>query len=536
MINSVKQSLFCETNKTMANKIKPMFQIKRILQLTFEGKSERWISKYLNISRPTVKDYLGRFRLSDKTFDELLKMNDQELGEIAYKKILPRKRDKRYEELHKKFSDMEKELSNTGVTKQLLWVEYRNEFENGYGYTQFCEHFSNYLQRKNVVMHLVHKPGEILQVDFAGAKISYIDRSTGELIECPVLVCVLPYSGYMYVEALPSQEQSHLVDGLNRALQFLGGVPLAIKSDNMKQFVKKSCRYEPVFTEVFEQWMAHYNTTLLAARVKKPRDKASVENSVQISYLRMYAPIRNEEFNSIQEINKAFLRQLEIHHKINFQKKPYCRYDTFMESEKHTLKPLPAEEFTIKHVTKAKVQMNYHVLLGEDKHYYSVHFSHVGKQTRLVYDGDTVEIYIDLNRVAVHKRNYKSNDYTTLDEHMPEEHRRYKQAQGWDAEYFLNRASTIGTNTTEIFKKIIGAKYFPEQTYNSCKGILRLNDKYGSDRLEAASIRALQGHKYNYGTLNNILKNNLDKQPVYTQGNLFDLPKHENIRGAQAYQ
>ena len=81
--------------------------------------------------------------------------------------------------------------------------------------------------------------------------------------------CVLPYSGYMYVEALPSQEQSHLVDGLNRALQFLGGVPLAIKSDNMKQFVKKSCRYEPVFTEVFEQWMAHYNTTLLAARVKK---------------------------------------------------------------------------------------------------------------------------------------------------------------------------------------------------------------------------------------------------------------------------
>ena len=520
----------------MTNKIKTMLQIRRMLQLTAEGKSERRISKVLNVSRPTVRTYLERLRESGKNMDELLKMKDEELVEISYNQTYQKKKSNRFEELQKRFPLFISDLnSKKGTTRQLLWTEYYSEVEQGYGYTQFCEHFSNYLQRNNTVMHFEHKPGEILQFDFAGAKTSYTDQTTGEIVECPVLVCVLPFSGYTYAEALPSQMQPHLIGGLNRCLEYFGGVPQAVKSDNLKQMVKKSCRYEPSFTDLFDYWTEHYNTTLLTARVRKPRDKPSVENTVRIAYLRLYAPLRNIVFHNIDEINKAFLRQLDIHNKTNFQKKTYSRYDLFIESEKSLLKPIPTEEFTIKHLANAKVQRNYHVLLGEDYHYYSVQDIYVGKQTRIVYDSDTVEIYLDMKRIAIHKRNYKRYDYSTLPEHRPEKHRRYMESRGWDTDYFLNQASVIGPKTLEVFKKILSSKYFPEQTFNSCKGILRLKEQYGSVRLEAACNRALYGHKFNYGTLKNILKNNLDKQPIFIQEELFKPPTHDNIRGAQAF-
>ena len=74
-------------------------------------------------------------------------------------------------------------------------------------------------------MHLSHRQENILQVDFAGKHLHYIDMQTGEIISCPVLICTLPFSGYTYVEALPSARQEHLFCALNRCLEYLGGVP-----------------------------------------------------------------------------------------------------------------------------------------------------------------------------------------------------------------------------------------------------------------------------------------------------------------------
>jgi hypothetical protein len=182
----------------------------------------------------------------------------------------------------------------------------------------------------------------------------------------------------------------------------------------------------------------------------------------------------------------------------------------------------------------AKVQKNYHVVLGEDRHQYSVPFQYIGQQAKIVYDHQHVEIFIGLERVAFHQRNYQRNYYTTTAGHMPEKHLRYQQTRGWDAGYFLKMAAKIGPCSKDYFQKVLDSKDFVEQTYRACLGLKSLSEKYGGQRFEAACRRALNGIRSNYGTIKNILEKELDKEP-YVQAPLFKTPNHGNIRGAGFY-
>jgi transposase len=197
-------------------------------------------------------------------------------------------------------------------------------------------------------MHFVHRPAECLEIDFAGSKLGYVDRLTGEWITCEVLVCVMPFSHYLYVEALPSQKQEYFIAGLGRCLVFLGGVPWSMKVDNMRTAVLKSNRYEPVFTEAMQYLAAHYGTTVLAARVGKPRDKASVEKAVDLSYKHIYAPLRNQVFYSIEELNRAIIKQVDLFNTRRFKNKPGSRKQLFEEHEKPLLKSLPSSVYELK--------------------------------------------------------------------------------------------------------------------------------------------------------------------------------------------
>ena len=178
--------------------------------------------------------------------------------------------------------------------------------------------------------------------------------------------------------------------------------------------------------------------------------------------------------------------------------------------------------------------MNYHVILGEDKHQYSVPYQYVGQTSKIIYDEGNVEIYIGFQRVAIHKRDYRKYAYSTLEEHMPEKHLKYNETLGWDADYFLSLAKKIGESSLETFTRILASKDFIEQTYNACVGLKRLSEIYGTIRFEAACRRALNGSRVTYGMIKNILENNLDKQ-AEAQLNLFIIPSHDNIRGPQNY-
>lgn len=518
----------------MANKSISMIQVRRIIQLKAEGLSKLKISGSLHLHRATLDNYLSKFEATGKSYPELLQYSDEQLTALVYNDPIGPKADSRIDDLKKHMGYFKSELSRVGVTRRTLWEEYQAANPETYRYAQFCVHFARYIKTTKAIMHLSHRPGEYLQVDFAGKNLHYIDAHTGEIIPCPVLVCTLPYSGYTYVEALSSAKQEPLFCSMSLSQDYFGGVTRNTLSDNMKQVVEKNQRYEYSFQELADQWAVHYNTNLEATRPRKPKDKPSVENNVYQSYLRIYAKLRNEEFYSLFELNKRIRELLLEYNQAPFQKLPGSRQQRFLQDELPLLKPLPQEPFVIKHTTKAKVQMNYHVILGEDKHLYSVPHQYIGQTTKIIYDAHNVEIYIGFQRIAIHKRDYRKHAYTTLAEHMPERHLKYNETLGWDADYFLSVASKIGESAVEVFKRILASKDFIEQTYNACLGLKRLSEVYGSSRFEAACLRALNGSRITYGMIKNILENNLDKLAV-NQLNLFSIPNHENIRGPQNY-
>jgi transposase len=518
-----------------------MHQIRRIIEFHEQGRSIRETERLTGLSRNTIREYLRRISMSGLSPSDLLSLSDEMLIPIVQVEAIEKNRsgrttDERFGSFESRLEYYGAELRKRGVTRYLLWKEYRTDYPQGYGYSQFCEHLSRHLKRDQAVMHFTHQPGEQLQVDFAGDKLGYVDLTTGELVLCEVLVCAMPYSHYMYAEVLRSQRQEEFIKGLGHALEFLGGVPPSIKCDNMRTAVTRANRYEPVFTEAMEYMAAHYGTTILTARVRKPRDKGSVEKAVDLTYKHIYAPLRHLTFRSLEELNVAVRKQLELFNAQPFKVKLGSRKQLFEADEKPKLKELPSEHYQIKWVTQSKVQRNYHVIVGEDRNQYSVPYTLIGKRLKIIYTTDTVEIYDDLKRVALHNRSYKKNGYTTLAEHMPAHHRHVAQQRGWDNEYFERQASSVGKATEQVVKRILESKAFYEQTYNSCLGILRLGKQYGNDRLEAASRRALTSTSVNYGMIANILKNNLDKITPEAENTPPFIPAHGQIRGPQTYQ
>ncbi|MCR6720045.1 MAG: IS21 family transposase [Chitinophagaceae bacterium] len=351
----------------MANQPKGMYQIKQVLEHLSRGTSISKIAGLMNMSRNTVKDYRDKFLLTGISFTQLLEHSEVELSLLVKSKPptavqCDEKRRKDFTSLLPYFL---KELSRTGVTKQLLWQEYLKDFPDGYRYTRFCCLLSENNGHSDAVMRMIHIPGEVLQVDFAGDKLHYIDRETGELINCEVLVSAMTYSHFMHAIALPSQKQSDFIAGLVKAIHYLGAVPHVIKCDNLKSAVVRPDRYTPEFTEAMEYLAAYYGTTAMAARVAKPRDKASVESAVNVCYLRIYAPLRHQTFYSLEELNHAIAAQLEINNDQLLQGKTYSRRMRFLQDEITQMKPLPAQGYQLKKSTWSKVGKNYHVIIGE---------------------------------------------------------------------------------------------------------------------------------------------------------------------------
>jgi hypothetical protein len=209
------------------------------------------------------------------------------------------------------------------------------------------------------------------------------------------------------------------------------------------------------------------------------------------------------------------------------------RHDIFLSMERSLLSPLPGEAFVPRRTTSAKLQKNCHVELGEDKHFYSVPYRYIGQQTRLIYDSLNVEVFISMDRIAVHRRNARQWGYTTLPEHLPEKHQYRLKTRAWTREYFEETARKAGTFSEKLFAKVMDSKKFVEQSYRACTGLKRLMEQY-PERFENACRIALQAGGASYGIVATILKNGTDKSG--TQKNKSIIPDHENIRGAAEYQ
>ena len=518
----------------MAAKAIHMKQLKQILRLQRDGFSINAIVRHTGISWPTVKKYLVLVQnaLSDDQEKEVL--NDKELSEAVYNNDTIAIKGHRYTHLLEHFIYAETELKKTGATRQLLWIEYKEQYADGYNYSQYCYHLGEFLKNKEVVMHLEHAAGEKIMVDFAGKKRSYVDTGSGELIECHVFVAVLPHSGRIFCHAVHSQGTYDFLSCINEMLKFFGGLTLTILCDNLKTAVTRADRYEPVFTDMCNQLSEHYGTTFSATRPCKPRDKAMVESAVNIVYNHIYGPLRNQVFRSVKEINYAFYDQLQKLNDKRYKGSAYSRDQLFEEHEKALLRTLPTGPFVLKKCLQATVQRNYHVQLSEDHRYYSVPYTYAGKKVKVLYDNKTVEIYYEYERIAVHTRSYMTRAYTTIHEHMPSNHQYAMNIKGWTKPDMLARAADIGACTAQAVEHILSSSIYPEQNYKSCHGVLMLQNHFGRERVEAACLRALKATRINYTMIKNILHAGLDKQKMIDED--VRLPDHDNIRGPEHYQ
>jgi len=514
----------------MANTLDSM-DLKQIITSHQDGLSNRQIGKLLGISRNTINGYIKLFKACDCDFDELLKKSNHQLQELFT--IPTTINNDRFEQLMLYFDEVNKGRNHPGFTFLFHYNEYKEKESNPYSYTQFMEHYKRKYAKIKGSMKLEHEAGKEVYIDYAGKKLHIVNRETGELIPVEVFVALLPNSQYTYVEASMSQKREDMIESMANALSYFGGVPKAIVSDNLKSAVTRASKYEPVINRTFKDFARHYNCVINPTRSYAPQDKALVENAVQIAYQRIYYPLREMVFFSLEDLNREIKKLLHKYNDLLFQRKQASRKELFQSVERNYLKPLPTQKYEIKDYRRAKVQKIGYVYFSPDKSYYSVPYRYIGKSTMIHYTKSTVEVYYSHERIAFHKRNPSKGIYNTKKDHLSSSHKAYTD---WNPEYFKKLACFHGADVIAIIDKILDASDYPEIGYKRAMGVIQLHRIYGSERLNNACKRALYADTTSYRRIRNMLKNNKDKEPFLIENTKTPhIPKHENIRGASIY-
>lgn len=462
-----------------------MTNYREILRLHSLGLNKTEIAASMCCSRNTAAGVIRRAEACGLSYPLPVEMSDKQLAEALFptESAKPVYKMPDYAYVHK-------ELQRDGVTLNLLWLEYceacRNAGELPYQSTQFNKYYNDYVAKTNATLHLNHKPGEILQVDWAGDTAAVIDTDTGEAIPAYIFVASLPYSGYSYVEAFFSMNQECWTSAHVNAFKYFGGVTRILRCDNLKTGVDKHGRDEVTLNKAYRELAEHYGTAVIPARVRSPKDKAMVEGTVGVISTYIIAALRNRQFMSLNELNEAIWERLNAFNHKPFQKKDGSRADAF-EEEKAFLLPLPTRPFELSEWKTAIVSLNYHISV--DKMNYSVPYEYIRQKVDVRITKNTIEIFFGGNRICSHRRLYgRAGQYSTIEEHMPPNHQQYIQ---WNGEHFRKWAEKIGENTFEVVSAILSGYKVEQQGYKSCMGLMKLADKYTPERLENACIKAL---------------------------------------------
>ena len=503
-----------------------MRKIEEILRLKYEvGLTHRAIAKSCQVSCSTVSEYVTHAKAAGVGWPLPEGMTAEQLEALLY----PNRGSSRRKIPQPNWKYIHKELRSKGVTLSLLWVEYRQEHPDGYGYSQFCHRYRQWKKGLNPTMRQKHKAGEKLFVDYAGQTMRVVDPETGENREAQIFVATLGASNYTYAEAHWTQSLPNWIAAQVRALAFLGGAPEVIVPDNLKAGVSSPNLYEPDLNLSYQDFARHYRIAIVPARVRKPRDKAKVEVGVQVVERWILARLRNHRFFSLAELNQAIARLLSELNRRKMKHLGQSRLELFQEVDQPALAPLPRRPYEFALWKKARVHIDYHVSF--EKHFYSVPYTLTGKEVLIRATDKTVEIFYQRKRVASHPRASLQGRFSTHSVHMPPEHQFYSQ---WSPQRFLNWAEEIGQQTSELISLALDARGHPEQAYRTCLGVLGLAKRYSPERLEAACQRANVAGIHSYKGVHNILKNKLDQQPLEPAANTT-LPPHENIRGKNYY-
>jgi transposase len=514
-----------------------MTKYREIIRLTGLGFTQRNIMQSCDVAQKTVVKVQHRAKELNLSWPLDESLTDAALEKLMFPKNNKEVSNKRMPD----FAHIRKELLRNGVSKKLLWTEYMEECrlnnEEPLMYSQFCYYIQQDEQKRRATMHINRKPGEQVEVDWAGDPAHIIDPDTGEIINAYVFIGVMTYSQFTYAEAFINEKQRAWIAAHVHMYEYFGGVAKILVPDNCKTAViHNGGWYNQQLNTVYHEMAEHYGTAIIPARVRKPKDKPNAEGSVGNISTWIIAALRNEQFFSLPELNRAIKEKLDEFNKRLFQKKEGSRLDLFRDEELPLLAPLPATSYELAEWKQATVQFNYHISI--DGMLYSVPYEYINEYIKRKVDvrvtDKTIEIFYNHNRIASHRKlNGRKGQYDTIVEHMPEDHQKYLE---WNGDRFREWAKRIGNNTYKVVDAILTSKRVEQQTYKGCMGLLKLADKYSVKRLEAACEKALSYTATpSYKSIKNILtagqeKSLSEEQPIESTQNKYGI-----TRGAGYY-
>ena len=366
-----------------------MRKIREVFRLKFDCEiSNRQIAKSCNIARSTVAEYLFRFQQSALSWPLPIDIDDNQLEQLLYPQLPAVPADQR---AVSDWSYIHQQLRHKSVTLMLLWQEYKEQYPQGYQYSQFCHLYRQWTKQIDPVMRQEHRAGEKLFVDYAGQTMPVYDLHANQMREAQIFVAVLGASNYTYAEATWSQSLPDWIASHSRAFAFFTGVPQIVVPDNLKSGVKKACFYEPDINPTYLDMANHYDTVVIPSRVRKAKDKAKVEVGVQVVERWILARLRNHQFFSLRQLNETIAELLIKLNNTAFQKLPGCRKQMFEALDKPALKPLPLQPYAYAEWKIAGVNIDYHIEVNF--HYYSVPYQLIGKKIDVRITENTIECF-----------------------------------------------------------------------------------------------------------------------------------------------
>ncbi|MCI0557992.1 MAG: IS21 family transposase [Nitrososphaera sp.] len=511
----------------MPNKRLAMKSIREILRLHFDcGFSRKKIQRITKFSRTSICEYISRAQESGISWP--LPEDDNALENLLF----PGKKPKEATRPIPDCPYIHTELRKKHVTLALLWMEYKLIHPDGYQYTQFCDYYRAFEKKVNLSMRQIHKAGEKAFCDFAGDTTPVIDPKSGIELPAHLFVCTLGASNFTFARAYWDETSQSWCSGQASAFRYFGGVTELVIPDNPRSVVNKPSRYEPEIHPDFQYMAEYHGTAVIPARVARPKDKAKVEAGVLMSERWILAALRNRKFFSLEELNEAIDELLENLNDKPFKKLPGSRRTLFEQIDKPALKQLPDTQYKYTKILEPKVNIDYHIEV-EDILYSVPHYlAHETVYVRLTLD--TLEVFHKGKREASHIHYHIKRPPVTLDEHMPEGIRRFKE---WSPSRIVSWAAKTGPATAKLVEAIMRQKRHPEQGYRSCLGIIRLGDRYGKERVELACELALEVGARSYSSVSKILSTDGDKRRSRERAvQLKVIQDHENLRGPDYYK
>ena len=509
-----------------------MANYREILRLASLKHSQREIAASLKCSRNTIGEVLNTAAQKGITWPLDNDVTNAELEELLFPD--KRKTESIYSEPD--YAYIHRELAKPGVTLTLLWEEYcRTCHESGrtpYMSTQFGDKYRKWTRITKATMRITHKPGDAMEVDWAGDTIPVFDPVTGEADGVYLFVAVLPCSCYVYAEACNDMASENWLLCHVHAYNYFGGVARLLIPDNCRTSTISNTRYDTVLNKSYQELAEHYNTAIVPARVKAPQDKSHAEGSVKFAETWIIAALRNQKFFSLEEVKDAVAEKLKELNSRPFKSRVGNRMDAYLTEEKPYMMPLPTTDFEPAVWSSAKVSNDY--LVSDGRNRYSVPANLIGERVDIRTTRNMIEVFFHGAQVALHKR-IQSIQYEPIvkPEHMTPEHRSYLR---YNTEDFTSWAESVGSDTSRVVQYYLTSGAAPEQGYKACASLMKLGEKYGSKRLENACGQLLAYSSVpSVRNLSSMLKNGQDRISAQKQEPI-DNVSHGFTRGAAYYR